>query len=314
MDKQYRETLDLDWADGWDDLPEAPALVARPKKTQMTLRLPPMLVNRIKRVAGIQTIPHHTLMRSWLASGLQVGDLPPAVQSPEEGTQSAQINLKLDQALLDSLKSRAHEQGMPYHRLARDLVESQVETTEVALGLEPLQQRAGLKEIVISLLHTPNTRGEAAIRGVTRLQKLLFVVEQSLGENQGFAAYNFGPFNDQVRDVVQSLEIAGFIGDEATSEGPTFDSMYASVMARSDNNDASPKEFALTAKGNEVAATLKASSSEMAQLFDLVERIRDEWDVPVLNDLIDRVYAEWPEYTEKSLIKDEVETRNLGKR
>ena len=53
---------------------------------------------------------------------------------------------------------------------------------------------------MVLLLHATNARGEDAVRGVTRLQKLLFVIEQTIGSEQsGFYAHSYGPFNEGVK-------------------------------------------------------------------------------------------------------------------
>ncbi len=114
----------------WEALPEAPPLTPRPKRAQVTLRLPSGLLERIKRLAALRGMPYHALARSWLIAGLADAE-PPRVQETEE-TNDGQLNLKLDQELLDQVKQRASELRRPYHRLAREWVRD---------GLEAEQQR-----------------------------------------------------------------------------------------------------------------------------------------------------------------------------
>lgn len=129
--------LDSDWSDSWESLPEAPDLVARGKSGQITLRLPPTMLARVKRVASARALPYHTLVRSWIVGGLR-GSVVPHVEEPDTEAQTTQLNIKLDQAILDALKARAHELHRPYHRLARELVERETEQAEQALGLDPI--------------------------------------------------------------------------------------------------------------------------------------------------------------------------------
>ena len=91
-----------------------------------------------------------------------------------------QLNIKLDQAILDDLKRRGNELRMPYHRFAREWIEWETNQAEAALGLDstPASQPP-IKELMVFLLHATNGQGESVVRGMTRLQKLLFVIEQS---------------------------------------------------------------------------------------------------------------------------------------
>ena len=202
--------LDRDWPDAWETLPEAPDIVSRGKSAQITLRLPATMLARVKRVASARALPYHTLVRAWIAEGLRSSVVPHVVE-PDTEAQTMQLNIKLDQAMLDSLKARAHELRQPYHRLARELVERETEQAEQALGLDPTPtHRPAIKELMVLLLHASNERGDSAVRGITRLQKLLFVIEQTLASQSQFYAFNYGPFNEEVNDAARALEVAGF--------------------------------------------------------------------------------------------------------
>jgi len=132
--------LDRDWSESWQSLPEAPDLVPRGKSAQITLRLPATMLARVKRVANARALPYHTLVRSWIVEGLR-SSVVPQVEEPDTEAQTTQLNIKLDQAVLDALKARAHELRQPYHRLARELVERETEQAEQALGLDGRGQR-----------------------------------------------------------------------------------------------------------------------------------------------------------------------------
>lgn len=138
--------LDRDWSEAWETLSEAPDLVPRAKTAQITLRLPATMLARVKRVASARALPYHTLVRSWLVEGVR-SSVVPQIEEPDTGAQTAQLNIKLDQTVLDFLKDRAHELRQPYHRLARELVEWETEQAEKALGLDPTpSQRPAIKE------------------------------------------------------------------------------------------------------------------------------------------------------------------------
>lgn len=314
----WDKLLEQDWSDAWESLPEAPPLVPRPKTAQITLRLPAALLARIKRVAAARSLPYHALVRSWLVEALRKSAVPAGELSIEPHVE--QLNIKLDEELLDELKARAHELRRPYHRLAREYVDAAVVREEESLGLDPAPAaRPGIKDLMVLLLHATNARGEDAIRGVTRLQKLLFAIEQTIGAQQsGFYAHSYGPFNEGVTDAAEALRLAGFLegSEPSPSAGaPSFEEMIATAADRAGPRDQAPaEEFALSQRGHEAAERLRRSSRAYEQLFTRIHELRQDWDTPRLEDLVERVYETWPKYTERSVIKDEIAERRARRR
>ena len=314
---RWDELLERDWSHTWETLPEAPDLVPREKTAQITLRLPAAMIARVKRVASARALPYHALARSWIVEGLR-RSVVHDVEDPDIDSQTAQLNIKLDQATLDGLKARAHELRQPYHRFARELIESETAHAEQALGLDPIpSHRPAIKELMVLLLHSSNQRGDSAIRGMTRLQKLLFVIEQNLASQSQFYAFNYGPFNEEVNDAARALQVAGFIhsAEPVASGPPSFQHMMATVAERAGSEDEGKvADFALNARGHEAAETLRRSSPGYEQLFRIVESVRKDWDTGDLNELVDRVYENWPKYAEKSVIREKVARRTERRR
>lgn len=308
---RWDELIEEEWSESWDSLPEAPAVVPRAKTAQITLRMPPSLIARIKRVAGARSLPYHALARSWIVDALRrepPEDLVADISEPH----MEQLNIKLDQSVLDGLKQRGHELGIPYHRLARRWIAAETRIAEQALGVDSTAvQPPPMKELMVLLLHATNRDGRSAVRGITRLQKLLFVIEQQLNAKSSFYAYNFGPFDESVNDASRALEVAGFIkGTQAGSSGPpSFREMMSSVSRRATPSEgkAPVVEFALSDKGHEAAERLRHSNPAYEQLFSFVESVKQEWDTRDIKDLIARVYEEYPAYAEKSVIREEME-------
>jgi len=304
------EFLNRDWSDVWDALPEAPTLVSRAKTAQVTLRLSPLLLSRVKRIAKLRTLPYHALARSWLIDAASTS-APLEVDIIDLDMNSEQLNIKLDQDILDGVKKRAHEAGVPYHRFAREWLTQEATLTEVALGLRPIQEsQPPLKELMVYLLHATNRRGQSAIEGTTRLQKLMFVVEQTLATKTSFYAYNYGPFNEGIYDEAEALQVAGFMQGAAPSSTtmPTFEEMRSVVVHRAGSTNGD-NVFVLTPKGHALAEELRRKDEHHEGVYEVVASVREEWDVPNLQDLVDRVYEEYPKFTEKSRIRDEVELR-----
>lgn len=88
--------------------------------------------------------------------------------------------------------------------------------------------------------------------------------------------------------------------------------MVATAAERSGPGcEAGVEEFSLNTRGHEVAERLRRSSDAYERLFAQVETIREEWDT---EELVERVYEQWPKYTERSVIKDEVAARRARRR
>lgn len=311
---KHDRLLEQDWSAVWERLPEAPEPVPRPRDTQITLRISAALLGRIKRVAAARSLPYHPLVRSWLLDALREGAVigPSAiVDEPHE----EQLNLKLDQTTLDALKRHADELRRPYHRLAREWIESRVTQEEERLGLaHDSPPRPALKDLMVLLLHATDRHGRDRIRGITRLQKLLFVIEQKLAAQGGFYAYNFGPFDETVNDTASALRLGGFLrgSQPVGSRLPSFAEMMSTVVERSGPRDEpSVEEFALNDRGHQAAERLRQSSRAYDALYQYILKLRQEWDT---SDLVERVYEEWPKYAEKSLIREEVARRRAARR
>ena len=310
----HDQLLDQDWSAVWERLPEAPAPVPRPLDTQITLRIPATLLGRIKRVAATRSLPYHPLVRSWLLDALREG----AVTGPSAmlgEPHQEQLNLKLEQTTLDALKRHADELRRPYHRLAREWIELSVTQEEAKLGLaHDSPPRPALKDLMVLLLHATDRRGQDPIRGITRLQKLLFVVEQKLAAQGGFYAYNFGPFDEAVNDTARALRLGGFLrGSQPVGSGPpSFAEMMSTVVQRSGPRDEpSVEEFALNEHGHQAAERLRQSGRAYDALYQYILKLRQDWDT---SELVERVYEEWPKYAEKSVIREEVARRRAARR
>lgn len=314
-DERRDALLDRDWGDSWESLPEAPALVARPKTSQVTLRIPTRLLARIKAVAAAKAMPYHALARAWIIEALRLA-APPINSASAEAPQAEQLNIKIDNETLDALKNRADELRRPYHRLAREWIEAALTREEENLGIDPaLSGRPSMKDLMVLLLHSSGRKGDDAIRGMTRLQKLLFVVEQKLAaDNSRFYAYDYGPYSDQVHDTIEALKLAGFLrgAGGVKAELPSFAEMVAT--AEECSGPRINEEYALSESGHEAAERLRKTSRAYDQLFAYIQNVRQEWDTPKLDELVDRVYADWPKYADKSLILNEVATRSARRR
>jgi hypothetical protein len=312
--------LDRQWESSWETLPEAPPLVSREAKSaQITLRLPAHVLAALRAVASRKSLPYHALARSWVLDGLRREQLPDAQLdlAEDEVAGSEQLNLKIEPDALEHLKVVSDRLRRPYHRLARQWIEAALVEEQALAPQQSGPSRPAMKDLMVLLLHaTDGPGGGAAVRGITRLQKLLFVIEQKLvADGSRFYAYNFGPYDEQVNDAAQALRVQGLLrGSPAASPAPpSFGEMMAVIKDRRGPRDDTKvvEEFALSNEGHMAAERLRRSNQAYERLYARIGELRREWDRP---DLIERVYEAFPKYTERSLIRDAVAQRKKRRR
>ncbi|WP_424016226.1 DUF4065 domain-containing protein (plasmid) [Halorientalis pallida] len=142
-----------------------------------------------------------------------------------------------------------------------------------------------------------------AIEGVTKLQKLLFLIEQETEFFQAyendiafeFAPYKMGPFSKHVYEELEFLLSLDAIETEplpGADPNPT-DSEFAE------------QRFTITAKGEKIAAQLE-SQLEPEYCDELSDTVTT-YNSLELQDLLKYVYTEYPEYAADSEIIDELE-------
>jgi predicted DNA binding CopG/RHH family protein len=114
--------LNRDWSAEWERLPAVKLPGSRAAEAgQITIRLAASAVAALKILAKRKTLPYHALARSWIVGSLSRGTLPSIdMDLTDLGLAAdAQLNIKIDNDLLLTLKRFAHGKHLPYHRLAR---------------------------------------------------------------------------------------------------------------------------------------------------------------------------------------------------
>ncbi len=133
----------------------------------------------------------------------------------------------------------------------------------------------------------------APIQGRTKLVKLAFLVQKKVieglkvgitEERYTFRPWHYGPFTEEVFDDVAALQVLGL------------------VSIAGENPDT--QTFALTDSGKEAVKRLAEEARISAILRDEIRRIKTTYGRLPLSRLIERVYHDYPEYTDKSEIKD----------
>ena len=153
-------------------------------------------------------------------------------------------------------------------------------------------------------------RGE--IRGITRLEKLVFLLEQeteaaaAMTEAAEYRAHHYGPFSQKVYQAIEVLRAAGLIEDSAQATATNEDQ---SEYARVAGNDAAPapystRDFRLTEDGRHYYRALVAELPR--QVTADAERLRKQFAGWPLRRLIRYVYEAYDEFTTNSRIRGEV--------
>lgn len=164
-------------------------------------------------------------------------------------------------------------------------------------------------DLVLMLLAAPThvTSARNRVNGITRLEKLLYLVEKETsvadsvaGEHLRFKAYNYGPFSKDVYQAVELLEESGLVAEERVVDGQTIDSMEdVSVTGAVETDEYVERRFVLTEHGRLVANLLAQHHPGVAeQLTD----IKNQYAERSLSGLIRYVYKSYPDSAKKSLI------------
>lgn len=140
------------------------------------------------------------------------------------------------------------------------------------------------------------------IAGVTKLQKLLFLIEQETEFFQAyeqdvafkFAPYKMGPFSEHVYEELEFLLSLDAIESEPMDD-PTTDLT---------DSDLSEKRFSIIRKGEKIASELE-DQLEPEYQDELRALVRKYNSLP-LEELLEYVYTEYPDYAAKSEILDEL--------
>ncbi len=148
------------------------------------------------------------------------------------------------------------------------------------------------------------------VKGVTRLTKLLFLMgkearfDQYVNNYYAHAADNFGPFDDVIFQDIEALKKVGFITEE-------------NLVLKSDDEDSKyegqlypnkvQKNYELTDSGKKFTEELfKKVEQTRPEVINDLKKIISKYGKLSLKSLLTRVYTDYPEYTVKSKIKDQI--------
>lgn len=149
-------------------------------------------------------------------------------------------------------------------------------------------------DVVFILFHHAGS-----IRGITKLQKLLFLVEKETEffEKYGeeirfeFTAHRMGPFSKHVYEEIRFLQQLKAIESEPMEAKPNLEGLTNKV-------------FHITPKGEKIAAEL--SNQLESKYNDELRVLVEKYNPMDLRDLLQYVYEEYPTFATESEIKDEI--------
>jgi len=132
---------------------------------------------------------------------------------------------------------------------------------------------------------------EEPIDGRTRLQKMVFVIQQELMDRQGLSenelyeyfAYDYGPFSKELAE-----DIDRFLDQDLMSE------------RRVEYEDKEKYLYEIEPRGKEAyGEDIEEEVSD--ELLNLIRDVKDAFNNARLPDVIDYVYENYPEYAENSV-------------
>ncbi len=190
-----------------------------------------------------------------------------------------------------------------------------------------MKKNTGLdtKSLILCMIALNRDGISGELGGITRLQKLLFLLENEAGvklESNGFdfLAYKAGPYSSKLYDDLEFLENLGFlsseiVGETTAEESSEVDALNFEDLIESDENEEVgfadayvERSFKLTEKGKNKIEDL-ISNSEYQPILDGIRKIKSKYGNYSLSDLLYYVYSKYPEMTVESEIKDKVLSR-----
>lgn len=168
-------------------------------------------------------------------------------------------------------------------------------------------------DAIVLLLGAPGgSQPPGHLEGVTRLEKLIFLLEREtpardwMTDKADFQSYRFGPFSSKVYQAVDTLAAADIVRDSA-EKSPDNSDRWESVSALMEEGDLDPyttRDFGLTDRGKDYYAALLRELPPNAE--QILSGFKKRFASLPLRQLVRYVYERYPQFTDKSEIRDEI--------
>lgn len=166
-------------------------------------------------------------------------------------------------------------------------------------------------DLILLLLAAPTRWHQASdrINGITRLEKLLFLIDHEctdqppLAESFQFIPYHYGPYSKDIYEAVELLEEVGLLSEQREFTDSELDRAEELLYSDMTTEISYERQFVLTDDGKCVAEYLSANHPELQRQ---IHEIKDRYAGLTLQNLIFHVYTHYPDYAENSIIRDKV--------
>jgi uncharacterized protein YwgA len=179
----------------------------------------------------------------------------------------------------------------------------------------------GRTHLLMMLLAAEGAQKQPAepVQGTTRLQKLLFLVENEarvkpdVGKDYDFEAWKFGPVSKELYDDLEKLENLGFLESEPVASasstevdeyGLSFDDLMGDERTESEKS-LEERNYRLSPKGLEWLRQ-KVDLNRVNPTFEKIRRVKSQYGGLSLQDLLYYVYTKYPDMTSASEIRGKV--------
>jgi uncharacterized protein len=167
-------------------------------------------------------------------------------------------------------------------------------------------------DTLLCLLYSPGHSGKIAetVEGITRLQKLLFLLWKEGGFSQvldnpyGFQAYDFGPCMDDLYDDLDFAKETELIHENVVDATNAFEdideSQWVEELGFKPQTNYVRRDYSLTRQGLKAGEALWKSLTPDQQAE--VQRVKRTFNGIPLLDLLRYVYRKYPKFAKKSLL------------
>jgi hypothetical protein len=148
------------------------------------------------------------------------------------------------------------------------------------------------------------------LEGITRLEKLVFLLEREtpigrwLTEAADFRSHKFGPFSSKIYRAVDTLAAYALLNDSARDADSTEDQWESVNVLGVNVNPYTTRTFELTPRGRQYYDALIKELPPEAK--DVLRKFKDRFAGLPLRRLVRYVYERYPEFTDRSEIRDDI--------
>lgn len=184
-------------------------------------------------------------------------------------------------------------------------------------------------DLTLLFLLDAEEKGQSALAGTTRLQKLMFLltqrpdfqtlVKEGKAPDVRFHAYRMGPFTPEIYEAVELLSEFDppliTVAASQQREGDLELDRYVDELDLDRSEPAvtsapRPTLYRLTPEGRTVALQLRLGADPAIRTA--ISAITDEFGSLPLRELLRRVYRDFPTYTSRSEIKEQLGIPSRG--